>query len=61
MQPLDDALTALPHLGRALVHTMLEGFAADDFTCSAWSSPMMRSAISTASSGAMRCSTWRSA
>ncbi|HLX48470.1 MAG TPA: ferritin-like domain-containing protein [Streptosporangiaceae bacterium] len=31
IQPLDDALTGLPHLGRALVHTMLEGFAADDF------------------------------
>ncbi len=31
IQPLDDALTELPHMGRALVHTMLEGFAADDF------------------------------
>jgi hypothetical protein len=31
IQPLDDALTGLPHMGRALVHTMLEGFAADDF------------------------------
>jgi len=31
LEPLDSALTALPHLGRALVHTMLEGFAADEF------------------------------
>jgi len=31
VQPLDDALAGLPHMGRALVHTMLEGFAADDF------------------------------
>ncbi|HEX4725589.1 MAG TPA: ferritin-like domain-containing protein [Pseudonocardiaceae bacterium] len=31
VQPLDDALTALPHMGRALVHTMLEGVAADEF------------------------------
>jgi hypothetical protein len=29
--PLDDGLTALPYLGKALVHTMLEGFAADEF------------------------------
>lgn len=31
LEPLDDALTVLPHMGRALVHTMLEGFAADEF------------------------------
>ncbi|MDG4765940.1 ferritin-like domain-containing protein [Solwaraspora sp. WMMD406] len=31
MEPLDQALTRLPHMGRALVHTMLEGFAADEF------------------------------
>ncbi|WBB80753.1 ferritin-like domain-containing protein [Micromonospora sp. WMMD882] len=31
MQPLDDGLTALPYMGRALVHTMLEGLAADEF------------------------------
>jgi hypothetical protein len=31
VQPLDDSLTALPYLGKALVHTMLEGFAADEF------------------------------
>lgn len=31
VQPLDDALVALPHMGRALVHTMLEGVAADEF------------------------------
>ncbi len=31
LEPLDDALVALPHMGRALVHTMLEGFAADEF------------------------------
>lgn len=29
--PLDDGLTALPYLGKVLVHTMLEGFAADEF------------------------------
>lgn len=31
MQPLDDGLARLPYLGRALVHTLLEGFAADEF------------------------------
>lgn len=31
MQPLDDGLSRLPYLGRALVHTLLEGFAADEF------------------------------
>nr|MDT0659386.1 ferritin-like domain-containing protein [Micromonospora sp. DSM 115978] len=31
MEPLDEALTRLPYMGRALVHTMLEGFAADEF------------------------------
>ncbi|SCL23872.1 hypothetical protein GA0074692_1663 [Micromonospora pallida] len=31
MQPLDDGLTSLPYMGRALVHTMLEGLAADEF------------------------------
>ncbi|MDG4773663.1 ferritin-like domain-containing protein [Solwaraspora sp. WMMD792] len=31
MEPLDTALTRLPYMGRALVHTMLEGFAADEF------------------------------
>jgi hypothetical protein len=31
VEPLDDALVRLPHMGRALVHTMLEGFAADQF------------------------------
>jgi hypothetical protein len=31
MEPLDAALTSLPYMGRALVHTMLEGFAADEF------------------------------
>ncbi len=31
VQPLDDGLTALPYLGKVLVHTMLEGFAADEF------------------------------
>lgn len=31
MRPLDDGLTRLPYLGRALVHTMLEGLAADEF------------------------------
>lgn len=31
LEPLDDALVTLPHMGRALVHTMLEGFAADEF------------------------------
>lgn len=31
LDPLQDGLTALPYLGKALVHTMLEGFAADEF------------------------------
>jgi len=31
VEPLDEGLTALPYLGKALVHTMLEGFAADEF------------------------------
>jgi hypothetical protein len=31
LQPLDDGLEALPYLGKVLVHTMLEGFAADEF------------------------------
>jgi hypothetical protein len=31
LEPLDSALVALPHMGRALVHTMLEGVAADEF------------------------------
>jgi hypothetical protein len=31
LQPLDDALVALPHMGRVLVHTLLEGVAADEF------------------------------
>jgi hypothetical protein len=31
VEPLNDALVSLPHMGRALVHTMLEGFAADEF------------------------------
>ncbi|MEU4569793.1 ferritin-like domain-containing protein [Micromonospora sp. NPDC023956] len=31
LQPLDDGLAALPYLGRALVHTLLEGLAADEF------------------------------
>jgi len=31
VQPLDDGLEALPYLGKVLVHTMLEGFAADEF------------------------------
>lgn len=31
LEPLDRALTDLPHMGRVLVHTMLEGFAADEF------------------------------
>jgi hypothetical protein len=31
VEPLHDGLTALPYLGKALVHTMLEGFAADEF------------------------------
>jgi hypothetical protein len=30
-EPLHEGLTALPYLGKALVHTMLEGFAADEF------------------------------
>jgi hypothetical protein len=29
--PLDSTLISLPHMGRALVHTMLEGVAADEF------------------------------
>jgi hypothetical protein len=31
VEPLHEGLTALPYLGKALVHTMLEGFAADEF------------------------------
>jgi hypothetical protein len=31
VEPLNEGLTALPYLGKALVHTMLEGFAADEF------------------------------
>lgn len=31
LEPLDQTLAGLPHMGRALVHTMLEGFAADEF------------------------------
>lgn len=31
LDPLHEGLTALPYLGKALVHTMLEGFAADEF------------------------------
>ncbi|MEO3778876.1 ferritin-like domain-containing protein [Micromonospora sp. B11E3] len=31
LQPLDDGLTSLPYMGRALVHTLLEGLAADEF------------------------------
>lgn len=31
LEPLDRGLTQLPYLGKALVHTMLEGFAADEF------------------------------
>jgi rubrerythrin len=31
LEPLDAGLTALPYLGKMLVHTMLEGFAADEF------------------------------
>jgi len=31
LTPLDDGLNALPYLGKVLVHTMLEGFAADEF------------------------------
>jgi hypothetical protein len=31
LEPLDEGLTKLPYLGKALVHTMLEGFAADEF------------------------------
>lgn len=30
-QPLDQALSELPHMGRMLVHTILEGAAADEF------------------------------
>lgn len=31
MADLDEMLTGLPHMGRALAHTVLEGFAADEF------------------------------
>jgi hypothetical protein len=31
LDPLDHGLSQLPYLGKALVHTMLEGFAADEF------------------------------
>jgi hypothetical protein len=31
LEPLDHGLTQLPYMGKALVHTMLEGFAADEF------------------------------
>lgn len=31
IEPLDAQLTALPYLGKALAHTVLEGFAADEF------------------------------
>ncbi|MGM1057989.1 hypothetical protein [Saccharothrix sp. Mg75] len=31
ISPLDDQLTSLPYLGKALAHTVLEGFAADEF------------------------------
>lgn len=31
LEPLHQELTALPYLGKALVHTILEGFAADEF------------------------------
>ena len=30
-QPLDDMLHSLPYLGKAAVHTLLEGLAADEF------------------------------
>lgn len=31
LDPLDHGLAQLPYMGKALVHTMLEGFAADEF------------------------------
>ena len=31
LEPLHDTLESLPYLGKALVHTLLEGFAADEF------------------------------
>ena len=31
ISPLDDQLSSLPYLGKALAHTVLEGFAADEF------------------------------
>ncbi|MER5453767.1 ferritin-like domain-containing protein [Micromonospora sp. NPDC002389] len=31
MEPLDEMLLSLPHMGRALVHTILEGLASDEF------------------------------
>jgi hypothetical protein len=31
VEPLNETLTNLPHMGRALVHTLLEGLASDEF------------------------------